>query len=305
MATTPQANTLTVRSEHPGWRRAAVLYHPRITESRALADELAKTLTERGADARVLDAWQDDAIDRHLAEVDWAVALGGDGTMLRLARIAAPHGVPLIGVNFGRLGFLAELDPEQALEIVPRILEGNAQLDERLMLRCTAWIGDRCLEGLDAVNDVFVGRGMMSRPVRLDTAIDGAPLARIFADGLVVATQTGSTAYSLSAGGPVVAPTVDAMVLTPVVPHPVPVSSLVLHRTARVDITVHTDYDGILSVDGQHCHSLADGDRLRVECSPLRARFLRLGPPNIFYSSLMERLQRGKTTPGSRRAFDG
>lgn len=306
MTTSPRAAAASASAgpDRSSWSRVAVLFHPRVEASRSMADALAAALRGQGAEATVIDAWREVNADGWLKAVDWIVALGGDGTMLRVARMAAAHGVPLIGVNFGRLGFLAEIDPERALSAIPRVMAGEAVIDERVMARCTAWIGGRRVAGLDAVNDVFVGRGTMSRPVRLDTRIDGAPLARYFADGLIVATPTGSTAYSLSAGGPVVAPSIEALILTPVVSHPVPAGAIVLPETVKIEVTVHTDYDAILSLDGQHCRVLSDGDRLLIERSPLTARFLRLGPSNTFYESLMERLQRGKTTPESRRAGD-
>ena len=292
-------------TETSDWSHAVVLYHPRVPESRTTAEEIAARLRGDGARVRVVDAWGETGPEDWVDEAGWIVALGGDGTVLRVARLAATREIPVIGVNFGRMGFLAEIEPEQALEALPQVLAGQAEVDERVMLRCTAWIGGEKAVELDAVNDIFVGRGTMSRPVRLDATVDGAPLARYFADGLIVATPTGSTAYSLSAGGPVVAPSLDALVMTAVVPHPVPVSAIVLPEAVTVEVTVHTDYDAILSLDGQHCRILADGDRLRIERSPLRARFLRLAPANTFYASLMERLQRGKTTPAPRRSQDG
>mgnify|MGYP001164236322 CR=1 FL=1 len=276
--------------------RAGVLFHPRVPESRALADRLAASLTAAGAACDVADAWHDvDALERTVRGSDWLVVLGGDGTMLRVARLAAAADVPLIGVNFGRLGFLTEVEPADAEAAVHRVAVGEAVVEPRVLLRCTGHIGGQAIGPLDAVNDVFVGRGRVSRPVRLDASIDGTPYLRYFADGLIVATPTGSTAYSLSAGGPVVDPAMAALVVTPVVPHPVPVKTLVLAAERAIDIVVRTDYDAILAVDGGPAHDLADGDHVRIVLSPHRARFLRLGPSASFYAGLVERLQRGKS----------
>lgn len=276
-------------------RRVGVLFHPRVDESRALADRLAAALAAHGASTSVTDAWQGiEALEACIDQSDWLIVLGGDGTMLRVARLAAAADVPLIGVNFGRLGFLTEVEPEDAVAVLPRLLAGDVAIEERVLLRCTGTIGGQSIGPLEAVNDVFVGRGRVSRPVRLDTSIDGTPYLRYFADGLIVATPTGSTAYSLSAGGPVVDPTMAAVVVTPVVPHPVPINTLVLAPERVVEIVVRTDYDAILSVDGGPAHDLADGDHVHVGLSPHRARFLRLGAAADFYAGLVERLRRGK-----------
>lgn len=294
------ADIATMLGAAPGFVRTGgpvgLLFHPRVAESRALADALAAALAAHGVATRIADAWQEiEALDACIRASDWLIVLGGDGTMLRVARLAAAADVPLIGVNFGRLGFLTELEPGDVLAALPRLLAGDVAIEERVLLRCTGTIGGQAIGPLEAVNDVFVGRGRVSRPVRLDTSIDGTPYLRYFADGLIVATPTGSTAYSLSAGGPVVDPTMAAVVVTPVVPHPVPIKTLVLAPERVVDIVVRTDYDAILAVDGGPAHDLADGDLVRVGLSPHRARFLRLGDAAGFYAGLVERLHRGKS----------
>lgn len=279
----------------PGGRHVGVLFHPKVPASRVLAGALAERLTAEGAEPIVLDAWAGTELDDTLSQVDWVVVLGGDGTMLRTARRLAPLSIPIIGVNFGRLGFLTEIEAEDALTEIPRVLAGEARIERRLMLRCGARVGGVDQEPSDAVNEVFVGRGQMSRPVRLDTLIDGAPFTRYFADGLVLATPTGSTAYSLSAGGPVIGSEMEAIVLTPVVPHPIPVNAMVLPGGAKVTVIVHTDGDAILAADGITRHQLRDGDVVEVGASPHRALFLRLGAASTFYGSLVEKLRRGKT----------
>ena len=198
-----------------------MVYHPRVEAAQAFAHVLAEAFAGRGADTLVHDAWDWAPIEHRLAEIDFVVSLGGDGTMLRTARHASRHGVPVIGVNFGRLAFLAELEPAEAMDRLPLLLENGAgRVEDRLMLRCQAQAADGDTGSIDALNDVFVGRGHVAHAVRLEVTVNEAPLIRFVADGLVVATPTGSTAYSLSAGGPIVAPEVDALVVTPVVPHP-------------------------------------------------------------------------------------
>lgn len=291
-------------------RRVGVFYHRRVAASRELAEELVAGLNARGAEARLFSAWEArEHLDPRLDALDWAIVLGGDGTVLRMAGILAERGVPVVGVNFGRLGFLAELAPESAMASACDLLAGGGRLEERLMLRAGS---DRVLEPVshgddqarsiggssdpgavaEAVNDVFIGRGRVAHAVRLELSVDGRPLMRFTADGLVLATPTGSTAYSLSAGGPVVAPEMRAIILTPVVPHPVPVRTLVLPAQSTIDVRVRCDEEAVLSIDGQRHYVLPDGGSVRVQAAEHPARFLRTGSPQRFYQTLVDRLSR-------------
>ncbi len=290
METLAGAPAMTVRADR---RRVGVLYHPRVEASRPLAEELVALLAAHGAQASLLSAWEEKGgLGGRLTELDWLVVLGGDGSLVRVGRLAAEHGLPVIGVNFGRLGFLAEVSPAEALSRIPALLDGSGHVEERLTLRVTGTAGGQALEALDAVNDVFVGRGRVARAVRLAVAIDGTPVMHFTADGLVVSSPTGSTAYAMSAGGPVVPPGLDVLVLAPVVPHPLPVRTLVLPPTAEVAVTVAADEGAVLSVDGQLHYDVADGDTLRVTTGSRRLRLLRSGPSSQFYDTLLERLRR-------------
>jgi NAD+ kinase len=275
-----------------GRRRVAVLYHPRVEAAHVLARSLADAFADRGAEPLVHDAWDWGPIEPLLPEIEFIVSLGGDGTMLRAARHASVFGVPVIGVNFGRLAFLAELEPAEALARLPVLLDGAGRVEERLMLRCRAAAAGGDTGPIDALNDVFIGRGRVAHAVRLEVTVNDAPLLRFVADGLVVSTPTGSTAYSLSAGGPILAPELDAVVVTPVVPHPSTVRPLVLPAAIRIGVSVTCEADAVLTVDGQIHHELRDGATVRIERSPYRTRFLRLESPDDFYGSMMRRLRR-------------
>ncbi len=285
----------------PGRPCVAVLHHPRIPESHTLAGELAEALAVHGADSRLLNAWEERGLlSQRLDGLSLAIVLGGDGTVLRIAGLLATRAVPVFGVNFGRLGFLAQVSPDEALATVPQLMSGEAQVEERLMLRAGfdpsgdlgGDAGPDHTAPFDAVNDVFIGRGRVAHVVRLEVAVNGRDLIHFAADGLIVATPTGSTAYSLSAGGPVVAPHMPAIILTPVVPHPVPFRTMVLPPDAVIDVTVRTEEEAICSIDGQRHYSLRHGATVRVQAAPRHARFLSLGPPTRFYQTLVERLTR-------------
>ncbi|MFN2251771.1 MAG: NAD(+)/NADH kinase [Anaerolineae bacterium] len=273
-------------------RRVAVLYHPHVEESLVTARQLAEMLSEHGAHPMLHDAWEWGASDDDLAGLDWVITLGGDGTVLRAVRQTAERGIPITGVNFGRLGFLAELEPREALRSISDLAQGGGHIEERLMLRCRARIGGQPYGPVDALNDIFVGRGRVAHAVRLDVSVDDVPLVRFVADGLVVATPTGSTAYSLSAGGSVIGPGLDALMVTPVVPHPNPVRPIVLQADSCIDIWLGRGRDAILTIDGQVHEDLLEGDSVRVTVAPRRARFLRLEPASSFYDTLIERLRR-------------
>jgi len=272
-------------------KHIGLLYHPRNPETQKLAHSLRQVLEERGARAWIVSAWDERAILGRVTELDLLVTLGGDGTILRAARVAAPYGVPILGVNFGRLGFLAELQPEEALERVPTVLDGNYRLEERMLLHADLCRdGDR-LAGYEALNDVFLGRGAVPKAVHLTTLVDGEVLTTYVADGVVVATPTGSTAYTLSAGGPVIDPRVRSLLLVPIVPHLTTVHALVLPPEAVITFRIRADYAAVLSIDGQIHLEVQDDDQVNVTGSQYNASFLKLGPGNRFYGTLLERLK--------------
>jgi len=273
-------------------RNVAVLYHPQVEESQDLAREIAAALAEVGVAVTLHDAWTWPGEQDGDPDVDWVVTLGGDGTVLRAARKMAAHNVPVTGVNFGRLGFLAEIEPAESIERVVSIAKGEGHVEHRLMLSCSARVSDGVYGPVDAVNDIFVGRGRVARAVRLEVSVDDIPVVRFVADGILVATPTGSTAYSLSAGGPIVFPEMDALIVTPVVPHPTPVRPLVLPPESTVDIWLGRGRDAILTVDGQEHQDLDEGDHVRVRASEHRALFLRKDGSSRFLRTLVDRLRR-------------
>lgn len=281
----------------PALHRVGVLCHPKILRSYQLAEDMATTLAELGAQAWIGSTWEEDAVLAHIDQLDLLVTLGGDGSMLRAARMSAPYGTPIFGINLGRLGFLTEIDPEQWPALLPQVLEGGYRIEERMMLRAESRRGDQLLGSHEALNEVVVSRGSLARVVRVHTHLDGYHLTHYVADGLIVSTATGSTAYALAVGGPILPPTLDNILLIPIAPHLSMERAIVLNQGAMVDMCVVTDHQAILTVDGQFEFTLLDGDRVTVKASPHVARFVRIHPPARFYRTLMSRLRMAPDEP--------
>lgn len=226
------------------------------------------------------------------AEIDLLITLGGDGALLGGARWAGPAGTPVLGVNLGRLGFLTAVNLEEMEEAVRRISLGEFVLDTRMALEV-------CLEHEDAsepfyaLNDGVLHRGGLVRVVTLRVWADDEEVGLYRGDGVIVATPTGSTAYSLSSGGPILDPDLDAIVVTPICPHTMAVRPLVLRDSARITIeVVSSPEDLILTVDGQVGSGLSQGDRVVICKAPRPVRLVRL-PGQSFFSLLRRKLKWG------------
>lgn len=275
----------------PTLDRIGILRHPKIAEAHQLAQDIAAELRSRGADVWIGSTWDEEAIRVQVTRLDLLVTLGGDGSMLRAARISAPHGVPLLGINLGRVGFLTEVQRDAWRDYLPHVLAGGYRIEERMMLRAESRRNDELLGVHDALNDVVVSRGDMARVVRVHTYVDGDHLTQYVADGLIVSTATGSTAYALAAGGPILPPTLKNILLIPVAPHLSMDRAIVLDQGATVEMHAVAEHQAILTVDGQFAVTLVDGDRVIVRASPHVARFVRTHSPAHFYRTLMARLR--------------
>jgi NAD+ kinase len=251
---------------------------------------MARQVEDQGLAAWVGSTWDEEAVRAEAPNLDLLVTLGGDGSILRAARMGCEHGVPVLGVNMGRLGFLSELEPNEWLTALPRLLAGDYWVEERMMLYAEYHRGETC-RGYEALNDVVVSRGSLARLVRLETYIDGSFLSTYAADGLIVATPTGSTAYAFAVGGPILPPELKNILLIPIAPHLSMDRAIVLSQGAVVKILIRTDHQAMLTVDGQFEYELQDGDWVRVQASPHASRFVRLQDKTYFYRTLMERLR--------------
>ncbi|MEA3345974.1 MAG: NAD(+)/NADH kinase [Chloroflexota bacterium] len=267
-----------------------VLHHPQIPASRVLGAEIARWLEARGYRAWQGSGWDEETVRAHIARLDLLIVLGGDGTIIRSARMGTHHQVPILGVKMGQLGFLAEAQPEEWEEKLAQVMRGEYWVEERMMLSAKLGRDGEHLQSFEALNDVVVSRGGLARVISLAAEVNGAPLTTYLGDGLIVSTATGCTAYSLACGGPILPPELRNILLVPIAPHLSLDRAIVLADGATISINVSTDHAAILTVDGQSAVDLADGDRVLVQASSHTGLFVRTQERGYFYRTLMKRL---------------
>lgn len=229
-------------------------------------------------------------------DFDILVAVGGDGTMLRAAQLCAPEGVPILGINLGRLGFLFQVGRNDWQDHFSRLLEGNYWIEKRMMLRAEHWRSGDTQGNWHALNEAVICRGQYIRPVLLSASVDERLLTTYVADGLIAATPTGSTAYALAAGGPILPPELRNILLVPIAPHLSVDRAVVLSEGSTVSIQVHSDSGTVLSVDGQTPIHLEQKDIIKVRVGDYSAQFVRFGDPDYFYRNLTARMNENSKT---------
>ena len=272
-------------------KRAVIVHHPSSEGAAVFANQLSLELVRQGVEAVVADAWGDMS-DCDIEGAGVVICIGGDGTVLRAARITVPHRVPILGVNMGRLGFLTDMSPRDCFNHVERIVAEDWRLEERMMVRGEIADGQQApVVVYHGLNDIVISRRSPGRPIYVDVKVDRARLALYRCDGIIVATPTGSTGYSLAAGGPIMAPSEHHLVMTPVSAHLAMGRSLVLQPQSVVDLEVTSDHGAIVSVDGQEDVPVSTGVRVRVRASEHTTRFVRFREPSSFYSDLAEKLE--------------
>jgi NAD+ kinase len=233
-------------------------------------------------------------------EFDVLIALGGDGTMLRAGHLCAPFGVPILGINLGRLGFLTEVDRDAWEPAVRKLMEGEYWLEKRMMLQATHHRNGHAIGQWEALNECVVGRGGMVRAVRLVTEIDGRHITTYIADAVIAATPTGSTAYALAAGGPILPPELRNILIMPVAPHMSFDRAIVLHEASTVRFTVRTDQTAALSVDGQQPVPVYDDDQVEARVGEHSVLFVRFQDPGYFYRNLTPHMEQNPITGNHR-----
>jgi NAD+ kinase len=242
------------------------------------------------------------ATDEEIAGSDFVVVFGGDGTLLSAARLLAPYGTPILGVHLGHFGFITEVDPKDLQRAVEEAIDGHCAIEERMMLsgvlrRSRPADGQSADECLLAMNDIVVASGSV-RMVHINTRIGDDDLATYAADGVIVASPTGSTGYSLSAGGPLVHPAAPVLIVTPICPHTLNARTLIIPETETVHLTVEgRTRDGVVvNVDGQIDIPLVNGDTVSVSRAPHSVKLLSVGGPN-FYQKIRSRWHYGEREP--------
>ena len=228
-------------------------------------------------------------------KIDLVIVLGGDGTLIAMAaRIAAAgREIPILGVNFGSLGFLTEIRIDELYNSLEQVLEGTADFDERAVLVADAHRDGECFDSRTVLNDVVFTRGALSRMIELSVSVSGGFVTRVKADGLIVASATGSTAYNLSAGGPIVHPAVDALVLTPIAPHTLTHRPIVIPGDSVVEVAPQIDEETFVTFDGQSGYPLKPGDIVRVRKSERTLRLVK-APARSYFELLREKLKWGE-----------
>ena len=237
------------------------------------------------------------SLETMLTEMNIGITLGGDGTLLSTARKIAAAGIPICGINMGQLGFLTEVELPDLRLALDKLIHGEYQIEERSMLDAMIVRKNTTLHTSSALNDVVISKSGVSRMMKLKLYVDNELTANYAADGLIIATATGSTGYSLSAGGPIINPKLKVFVLTPICPHTLHAKSLVISENEEVKISmVSNQEDAVLTMDGQNVYHLLPDDIVLVKRAPFRARFIKFNGKS-YYETLRSKLWRGEVDP--------
>ena len=280
--------------------RIAVTWHPSLEEAKAMSAEIAAELKHRSIERVDSFPLNDSTFRDQLREgcYDLVIALGGDGTMLRAGKLGAPLRIPVMGVNFGHFGFLVETQKDEWRDRLDDLLAGRWETDERMMIRAEHFSGGKRINEWEVLNDIVLTRGLSIRPVHLKVHITDVELAEYVADGLILSTATGSTAYSKSAGGPILRPDMRNMLLMPVAPNLCVDRCLVLPATDTVSFTLGGNVEAVISPDGYPVSPLDFGDRILARASEHSALFVRFGDKGNFYRNITRYMQRNPTIGG-------
>lgn len=267
-------------------KRIVVTAYPKMPEAFTEAEAMSVFLKDKGMDVLMGSLYDEDLRKRvKHSDFDMLIAVGGDGSVLRAGHLCAPSRVPILGVNLGRLGFLIQVDRKEWREYFERLLKGEAWIENRMMLKAEHVRAGEVVGISNALNEVVVGRGQNLRPVRLTAYVDKRELSSYVADGLIASTATGSTAYALAAGGPILPPELRNILLVPIAPHLSVDRAVVLAEGSSVGIIVKSE-NAVLSVDGQPPTPLMEDDQVRVTVADVTAQFVRFGDPGYFYRNI-------------------
>jgi len=285
-------------------KKIGILYHPMIEAASGLATKLEQFLRSSGVSVWLCSAWEGDAARAQVNDTDLVLSIGGDGTILRAAQAVVPGLTPITGINMGKLGFMTELSVEEAMAKLAPLLAGEGWIDERCLLEAeiSPVEEEHKPRTFYALNDVVIARGAVARVIYVEAIIDGEPLTTYKADGVIVATATGSTGYSLAAGGPILHPQAREFLLLPILPHLSSSYTLVLPPASVVKLVTTATHPATLNIDGHINLSLPSGATVTVKRSSNVVRFLRIHPEASFYSSLEKKLKGKQPVESSRES---
>ncbi|MCC7202020.1 MAG: NAD(+)/NADH kinase [Nitrospirae bacterium] len=281
-------------------KKIGIISKPRKRDAGPVLSDLVRWLKDRGVEplmdqetAGLIDfesSWKRTDI---AALSDIILVLGGDGTLISVSRLIGGRGTPILGVNLGSLGFLTEVTLEEMYPLLKRMLAGDMSIDERWTLEASVKRGDKEMAKYTVLNDVVINKGALARMILMETVINGRYLNTYRADGLIISTPTGSTAYSLSAGGPIINPAVGAIIISPICPHTITNRPIVVREDVIVEVTLRTENEDVLvTLDGQEGYPLQYMDKVVIRKSANTIRLI-TSPDKDYYEVLRHKLRWG------------
>jgi len=267
--------------------------HPQIADASVMAGEISQFLIHNGKEVfsgLLYEKALREKIEKR--QTDLLIVLGGDGTMLRAGHLCGPYGIPIVGINLGKFGFLTEIKTNQWEKTLPKLFKDEFWIEQRMMLNAQLIRDEKVLGEWNVLNEVVISRGEIVRPIHVDAYVDGRHLTTYVADGLIAATPTGSTAYALAVGGPILPPELSNILLVPVAPHLSIDRAIVLAEGSEVKIKVTTEHNAVISIDGHNPIKLRSDDYVQVQTSKFCVRFVRFQDPGYFYRNLTPHMNR-------------
>jgi NAD+ kinase len=274
-------------------KTVGILYHPMIQAAHALAKKLEDFLNSKGVTVWSCSAWESKKAISNLDKTNFILSIGGDGTILRAVQVAKLNSIPVTGINLGKLGFMTELSTEDVLDKLTELLHGEGWVDKRMMLMAEL-LPNKTSEArqvFHALNDIVIARGAIARMINIETNINEQQFINYKADGIIIATATGSTGYSLAAGGPILHPHSEDILLIPILPHLSPHYPLVLPPPTTISLYLRSPQQATLCIDGHINLQIENNDAVMIKASPKKAQFLRLHRQVPFYRLLEQKLK--------------
>ena len=267
-------------------KKPVIAAYPRMPEAFVEAEAMSAYLKDKGINAP-FGSLYDETLRKRVrrGEFDLLIMAGGDGSVLRAGNLCASSKVPILGVNLGRIGFLIQVEKDEWRGYFDKLLDGESWIENRMMLHAEHTRSGEVLGSWDALNEVVVARGQALRPIRLSASVDGRHLTSYVADGLIASTATGSTAYALAAGGPILPPELRNILLVPIAPHLSVDRAVVLAEGSMVSMKINGE-NAVLSIDGQPSITLMEDDHVDVRAAEVTTQFVRFGDPGYFYRNL-------------------